>query len=84
MPAGIVKTPETSVKNICDSNTPARTYERISIDDLLDGLRVVIKYILSRKRLKTKLKSLFVVILIYDQNIYLHISIDEKSQDIYI
>ena len=52
MPAGIVLPSDTIVKNICVISSPLRTYEDISINDLLECLSITLKYIIKNKRNK--------------------------------
>ncbi len=50
MPAGILCTSLGVVKEICISNITESPYETPSLNDSLEGLKILIEYILSRRR----------------------------------
>ena len=49
MPVGTLPEDPYIVKTICANKIPAKAYDTLSINDSLEGLEVLIKYIIAKK-----------------------------------
>ena len=52
MPVGTVAYEVPIVKTICANKTPDKAYDTLSVNDSLEGLESLIKYIIAKKRLE--------------------------------